>query len=89
MGQAEQPRRCPRVVARRDDLHGRGLQGAREVHLRKGRSIEDPTGLFNSVLDGGTRRAIDVREGEKLDERAFKALISEAVALNQVSRRKR
>lgn len=53
----------------------------------RGASLEDPSGLFNSVLDGGTRRAIDVREGEKLDEKAFKALIREAVALNQVPRR--
>jgi hypothetical protein len=48
----------------------------------KGASLEDPSGLFNSSLEGRVRRAIDVREGEELDEEAFKALIREAVALN-------
>ncbi len=48
----------------------------------KGASLEDPSGLFNSSLEGNTRRAIDFREGEKIDEKALKALIREAVALN-------
>ena len=47
-----------------------------------GASLEDPSGLFNSSLDAGTRRAIDIREGDEIDETAFKALIGEAVALN-------
>jgi hypothetical protein len=47
-----------------------------------GASLDDPEGLFNSSLDGGTRRAIDFREDSRVDERAFKALIREAVALN-------
>jgi len=47
-----------------------------------GASLKDPKGLFNSSLDGGTRRAIDLRESDALDEAAFKALIKEAVALN-------
>ena len=47
-----------------------------------GASLDDPGGLFNSSLDGGTRRAIDIREGEQLDETAFKALVREAVVLN-------
>ncbi|HJQ38573.1 MAG TPA: DUF1801 domain-containing protein [Thermoanaerobaculia bacterium] len=47
-----------------------------------GAAVEDPSGLFNSSLEGKTRRAIDVREGEKIDEKAFKALIRAAVALN-------
>lgn len=47
-----------------------------------GASLEDPSGLFNSSLDAGTRRAIDIREGDRIDEKAFKALIREAVALN-------
>ena len=47
-----------------------------------GASLNDPSGLFNASLDAGTRRAIDIREGGKIDERAFKALIREAVALN-------
>jgi hypothetical protein len=48
----------------------------------KGAFIEDPSHLFNASLDGGTRRAIDFHEGDKIDEEAFKALILAAVALN-------
>src|SRR5436305_14394307 len=48
----------------------------------KGASLADPSGLFNSSLEGNVRRAIDFREGEKIDEEAFKALVGEAVALN-------
>src|SRR5690242_21028180 len=48
----------------------------------KGAQLDDPTKLFNSSLEGNVRRAIDIREGDKLDERAFKALIRQAVALN-------
>ena len=48
----------------------------------KGASLGDPARLFNSSLDGNVRRAIDIREGEEVDESAFKALIREAVALN-------
>jgi hypothetical protein len=48
----------------------------------KGASLKDPAKLFNSSLEGKTRRAIDIREGEELDADAFKALIGEAVALN-------
>ena len=47
-----------------------------------GASLEDPAGLFNASLDAGTRRAIDIREGEEVDAPAFKALIREAVAAN-------
>jgi hypothetical protein len=49
----------------------------------KGAQLEDPKGLFNSSLEGKVRRAIDLREGEQIDEGAFKALIAEAVALNE------
>jgi hypothetical protein len=49
----------------------------------KGASLKDPSGLFNSSLEGNVRRAIDIREGETIDEAAFKALIREAVSLNQ------
>ena len=48
----------------------------------KGASLKDPAKLFNSSLEGNARRAIDIREGEKLDATAFKALVREAVALN-------
>lgn len=53
-----------------------------KLTFAKGASLPDPAGLFNSGLDGGTRRAIDIREGETIDEEAFKALIRAAVALN-------
>ena len=49
----------------------------------KGASLDDPSGLFNSSLEGNTRRAIDVREGEEIDEKAFTALIRAAVSLNE------
>lgn len=48
----------------------------------KGASLEDPSGLFNASLEGNTRRAIDIREGDWIDEEALKALIRAAVALN-------
>lgn len=53
-----------------------------KMTFAKGAALEDPSGLFNSSLEGNTRRAIDVREGEKLDEKAFKALFRAAVTLN-------
>jgi hypothetical protein len=53
----------------------------------KGASLPDPSGLFNSSLEGNTRRAIDFHEGDTLDEKALKALIRAAVALNKSSAR--
>ena len=53
-----------------------------KMTFAKGASLDDPSGLFNSSLEGNTRRAIDFHEGEKIDEKAFKALIRAAVALN-------
>jgi hypothetical protein len=53
-----------------------------KMTFAKGASLEDPSGLFNSSLDGNTRRAIDIHEGDKVDEKALKALIRAAVALN-------
>ena len=49
----------------------------------KGASLPDPSKLFNSSLDGNTRRAIDIREGEKVDAKAFKTLVRAAAALNE------
>jgi hypothetical protein len=54
-----------------------------KLTFAKGASLKDPAGLFNSSLEGNVRRAIDIHEGEKVDEPAFKALIREAVALNK------
>ena len=53
-----------------------------KMTFAKGASVEDPSGLFNSSLDGNVRRAIDFHEGDKIDEKALKALIRAAVALN-------
>jgi hypothetical protein len=53
-----------------------------KMTFAKGASLEDPSGLFNSSLDGNTRRAIDFHEGEEIDEKALEALIRAAVALN-------
>src|SRR4051794_14653092 len=53
-----------------------------KLTFAKGASLEDPSGLFNSSLEGNVRRAIDIHEGDKIDEKALKALIRAAVALN-------
>jgi len=53
-----------------------------KLTFARGAALEDPSGLFNASLDAGTRRAIDFREGDGVDEDAFKALVREAVALN-------
>jgi hypothetical protein len=57
-----------------------------KMTFAKGASLDDPTDLFNSSLEGNTRRAIDFHEGDKIDERALKALIREAVDLNVSTR---
>jgi len=54
-----------------------------KLTFAKGAALKDPSRLFNSSLEGNTRRAIDVHEGEKIDEKAFKALINAAVTLNK------
>ena len=54
-----------------------------KVTFAKGAALADPSGLFNSSLEGNTRRAIDFHEGEKVDEKAFKALVRAAVTLNK------
>jgi hypothetical protein len=60
-----------------------------KLTFAKGASLDDPAGLFNSSLEGNTRRAIDIGEGEAVDEKALKALVRAAVELNQSSRRKK
>jgi hypothetical protein len=59
-----------------------------KMTFAKGASLEDPSGLFNSSLEGSTRRAIDFHEGDKIDAKALKALIREAVALNELRARR-
>jgi hypothetical protein len=61
---------------------GETYKNAVKLTFAKGASLEDPSRLFNSSLEGNTRRAIDFHEGDKIDEKALKALIRAAVALN-------
>ena len=62
---------------------GETYKSAVKLTFAKGAALKDPSGLFNSSLDGNTRRAIDFHEGEKIDEKALKTLIRAAVALNK------
>ena len=64
---------------------GETYQKVVKMTFAKGASLEDPSGLFNSSLEGNTRRAIEFHEGDKIDEQALKALIRAAVALNTSS----
>ena len=68
---------------------GETYKSAVKMTFAKGASLEDPSGLFNSSLEGNTRRAIDFHEGDEIDEEALKALIRAAVALNTSSSAKR
>jgi hypothetical protein len=61
---------------------GEAYKKAVKLTFAKGASVADPAGLFNASLEGNTRRAIDLHEGDEIDEKAFKALIRAAVALN-------
>jgi hypothetical protein len=61
---------------------GEAYKAAVKLTFAKGASLPDPTGLFNSSLEGATRRAIDIREGETIDEPSLKALIQAAAGLN-------
>ncbi|MGF7146769.1 hypothetical protein FHS96_000378 [Sphingomonas zeicaulis] len=70
---------------------GESYKAVVKLTFAKGAALADPAGLFNASLDGNVRRAIDIREGEAIDEAALAALVRAAVALNQASgaRRKR
>ena len=67
---------------------GESYKSVVKLTFAKGASLKDPARLFNSSLDGNTRRAIDIHESEEVDESAFKALVREAVALNSSSKSK-
>ncbi|GHG70851.1 DUF1801 domain-containing protein [Comamonas sp. JC664] len=67
---------------------GESYKAVVKLTFHKGASLKDPAGLFNSSLEGNVRRAIDIHEGEKIDAKAFKALVREAVALNASSGKK-
>jgi hypothetical protein len=60
-----------------------------KLTFARGASLSDPSHVFNSSLEGGTRRAIDIHEGEKVDAGAFKAIVKAAVALNGLSAKNR
>ena len=60
-----------------------------KLTFAKGAALEDPSGLFNSSLEGNTRRAIDVHEGEKIDKEAFTTLVRAAVTMNQSKTKRR
>jgi hypothetical protein len=62
---------------------GEAYKSVVKMTFAKGASLEDPSGLFNSSLEGNTRRAIDLHEGDEIDEQALKTLIRAAVALNK------
>src|SRR5438045_9420306 len=66
---------------------GESYKSVVKLTFAKGASLEDPSGLFNSSLEGNTRRAIDFHEGDEIDEAAFKTLIRAAAALNRSSAR--
>jgi hypothetical protein len=68
---------------------GESYKHAVKLTFAKGASLNDPARLFNASLDGNVRRAIDIREGESIDEAAFKALVREAAALNSSGKSKR
>src|SRR6187200_1098749 len=65
---------------------GETYKSAVKLTFARGAALEDPSGLFNSSLEGNVRRAIDIREGDRINERALKALIGAAVALNTSAR---
>ena len=68
---------------------GETYKTAVKLTFAYGATIPDPSGLFNSSLEGNTRRAIDIHEGEKVDARAFKALVKAAVVRNEMNAKKR
>jgi hypothetical protein len=68
---------------------GESYTGVVKLTFAKGASLKDPARLFNSSLDGNVRRAIDIHEGETVDESDFKALVREAIALNTSGKAKR
>ena len=67
---------------------GESYKSVVKLTFAKGASLKDPSRLFNSSLEGNTRRAIDIHEGEKVDEPAFKALVRQAIALNSSGKSK-
>ena len=88
MGQANLSRRA-RLVSGRRRLHRGSVKGAVKLTFFRGAAVADPEKLFNSSLDGNTRRAIDLHKGETINEAAFKQLIQSAVEANVSARENR
>ncbi len=78
---------CSGVVPRRPICTGETYKSIVKLTFAKGASLKDPPNLFNSSLEGNTRRAMDLHEGDQVDEDAFKTLIRAAVARNRSSAR--
>jgi len=68
---------------------GESYKSVVKLTFHKGAALQDPSGLFNASLEGNTRRAIDIREGESVNAAAFKALVREAVAVNSAGKAKK
>jgi hypothetical protein len=68
---------------------GETYKSAVKMTFARGAELKDPSGLFNASLEGNARRAIDIREGDKIDEKALSALVRSAVALNRKDRKTR
>jgi hypothetical protein len=77
-----------RLVACRHRVHGETYKNHVKMTFARGAALKDPSRLFNSSLEGNVRRAIDIREGDKVHEAALKQLIRAAVALNLESKSK-
>src|SRR6267154_1994540 len=75
-------------IAELGDWRGESYKNVVKLTFAKGASLKDPNHLFNSSLDGNTRRAIDIHEGEEVDASAFKALVRQAIALNSSGKSK-
>jgi hypothetical protein len=88
MAQTLQPVGRAGVVPRRIICTGETYKDKVKLTFARGAAIDDPARLFNASLDGGTRRAIDLREGDEIDEAAFKTLIREAMARNTEAKKK-
>ena len=82
MAKAVEPFRSASLVTRRDLLTGETYRDKVKLTFANGASLADPSGLFNSSLEGTMRRAIDIHEGDDIDEEAFRALVRSASELN-------
>src|ERR1017187_8516731 len=80
--------RCARCRSPCPSTRGRALKAKVKLTFVKGTALKDPARLFNSSLDGNVRRAIDILEGQEVDESAFKALVRQAIALNSSGKSK-